>query len=654
LGVIQVRPPSWSKFTSVLATCGALCAPVFHSNAAPTASPQGADLLKTDILGVFAHPDDETGMAATLAAYALGQHARIAHVYCTRGEGGGNMVGTHLGPALGILRERELRDCLAELGIRQCSFLDKADFAYTESLLVTLEKWGNEETLGRLVRMVRTLRPEVIVTMNPAPTPGQHGNHQAAGVFAIEAFDLAADPTWFPEQITQEGLHPWQPRKLYIGGTVGSLPATVTVAVDQPLPDGRTPAAVAAAALSHHRSQGFGAFVNSPWLKRPQLFTLVKSVLPFPVSETNLLQGLPVAGDLPPRVLAAGDGTGLPKPALEFVPRPGVESYQAWVHAERIEHVSTHQVIDLPVVAGERNGVFLYAGNPTSEGINTEIRFEPPAGWKSDFTNVTVRFSPNLTNRMRVLVTPPVGRPADGVFHAVTTLNGVETRIAARLHPVPRLAIPRAKTPLPVDADDTSASWSALPSEEILPGQTWQGTVRDAKDLSARFRTAYNDTHVFVEVRVTDDVVVSNIAPDDIKGHWRSDSVELCFDPAAGAEHTLGCYKIGIFPFDNTGKVRAARDADARSGPIETSAPGTRIASWKTADGYAIRAAIPLSEIGFQPTVENGRIGFNVLVYDGDKKDAAPGENINKSRIAWSPRPGVQGRPEDWGRADLK
>jgi len=240
------------------------------------------------------------------------------------------------------------------------------------------------------------------------------------------------------------------------------------------------------------------------------------------------------------------------------------------------------------------------------------------------------------------------------VLHAVTTLNGVETRIAARLHPVPRLAIPRAKTPLPIDADDANAAWAALPAEEILPGQTWQGTVRDAKDLSARFRTAYNDTHVFVEVRVTDDVVVSNIAPDDIKGHWRSDSVELCFDPAAGAEHTLGCYKIGIFPFDNTGKVRAARDADARSGPIETSAPGTRIASWKTADGYAIRAAIPLSEIGFQPSGENGRIGFNVLVYDGDKKDAAPGENINKSRIAWSPRPGVQGRPEDWGRADLK
>jgi len=44
----------------------------------------------------------------------------------------------------------------------------------------------------------------------------------------------------------------------------------------------------------------------------------------------------------------------------------------------------------------------------------------------------------------------------------------------------------------------------------------------------------------------------------------------------------------------------------------------------------------------------------NVLIYDGDKADAAPGENINRVRLAWAPRSGVQGRPEDWGRLDLR
>ena len=176
---------------------------------------RGAELLKTDILGVFAHPDDETGVAATLATYGLGKSNVVANVYCTRGEGGGNMVGTQWGQSLGVLREAELRDCLTRLGVRYCYFLDQEDFFYTESVAATLQKWGKEETLRRLVRLVRALRPEVIITMNPAPTPGQHGHHQAAAVLATEAFDAAADPGRFPEQVSKEGLSAWQVRKLY-------------------------------------------------------------------------------------------------------------------------------------------------------------------------------------------------------------------------------------------------------------------------------------------------------------------------------------------------------------------------------------------------------------------------------------------------------
>src|SRR5438046_10241658 len=89
---------------------------------------QGAALLKTDIMGVFAHPDDETGMAATLAGYALGRTSAVVNVYCTRGEGGVNMVGTQWGACLGILREAELRECLATLGMRSCYFLDRLDW----------------------------------------------------------------------------------------------------------------------------------------------------------------------------------------------------------------------------------------------------------------------------------------------------------------------------------------------------------------------------------------------------------------------------------------------------------------------------------------------------------------------------------------------
>ena len=103
---------------------------------------QGADLLKTDIMEcVFAHPDDETGASATLAAYGLGKGKVIANVYCTRGEGGGNSVGKQWGDSLGILREAELRDSMALVGVRYCYFLlIQAGFFYTESVAATLSK----------------------------------------------------------------------------------------------------------------------------------------------------------------------------------------------------------------------------------------------------------------------------------------------------------------------------------------------------------------------------------------------------------------------------------------------------------------------------------------------------------------------------------
>jgi hypothetical protein len=158
---------------------------------------------------------------------------------------------------------------------------------------------------------------------------------------------------------------------------------------------------------------------------------------------------------------------------------------------------------------------------------------------------------------------------------------------------------------------------------------------------------------LYVLVNVRDDRIVSNIAPNDIRGHWRSDSVEICIDPEARSEHTLRTFKVGIFPFDTDGNARAAREADARQGPIEETAPGMKLASRRTPGGYDIAVAIPWRLLDVEPRRDR-RLGFNVLIYDGDKPDAKVGENINECRLAWSPQRGVQGRPEDWGRLRLQ
>ena len=63
------------------------------------------------------------------------------------------------------------------------------------------------------------------MTMNPAPSPGNHGGHQEAALLAIEAYEAAADPARYPDQITREGLRPWAAKKLLttaVQGAAGS------------------------------------------------------------------------------------------------------------------------------------------------------------------------------------------------------------------------------------------------------------------------------------------------------------------------------------------------------------------------------------------------------------------------------------------------
>jgi hypothetical protein len=147
---------------------------------------------------------------------------------------------------------------------------------------------------------------------------------------------------------------------------------------------------------------------------------------------------------------------------------------------------------------------------------------------------------------------------------------------------------------------------------------------------------------------VRDDVVVSNLSREDNTGHWRTDSLELAFDPTGPglAPHTLGTVKIGIVPFNLDGEPMAARDADANPGPISGTLPNLRILSRRTFEGYRVEATVPWKDLGLEP----GRpFGFNLMLYDTDKADAAPGENANQGRAAWSAWPAVQGTPRLWG-----
>jgi len=201
-----------------------MLAPQLSSGAQQTKTlPQADERFKVDILLVVAHPDDE-GAATPYLARALDEHKRVAVVFGTRGSSGANEAGAEQAAALGDIREIEARNALATLGITNVWFLGGKDTA-SQNVLQSLANWGHGTSLEQLVRLVRLTRPEVILTFLPGTFIGEdHGDHQASGVLATEAFDLAGDPAVFPEQVAGptkrlepflENLRPWQVKKIY-------------------------------------------------------------------------------------------------------------------------------------------------------------------------------------------------------------------------------------------------------------------------------------------------------------------------------------------------------------------------------------------------------------------------------------------------------
>jgi LmbE family N-acetylglucosaminyl deacetylase len=163
------------------------------------------------VLHTAAHPDDENN--ALLAYLARGVFARTAYLSLTRGDGGQNRIGPDLFEALGVIRTEELLAARRVDGAEQ--FFTRAyDFGFSKSADETLAKWGHEEILEDIVRVIRTFQPDVIISRFLGTPSDGHGHHQAAGILTREAFVAAGDPNRFPQQIA-EGLQPWQARKLF-------------------------------------------------------------------------------------------------------------------------------------------------------------------------------------------------------------------------------------------------------------------------------------------------------------------------------------------------------------------------------------------------------------------------------------------------------
>src|SRR5947209_6404793 len=163
------------------------------------------------VMCIAAHPDDEDGTSLIVMRRKYGAHT--VSVFSTFGEGGQNAIGPELYEELGAIRARETM-AAAEIQGSEPYFLGLKDFGYSKSADEAFRFWGHDEALRRMVLQIRKLRPDVIIT-NHSVTNNDHGHHQATARLVVEAFDAAADPNKFPEQL-KNGLTTWQVQRLFV------------------------------------------------------------------------------------------------------------------------------------------------------------------------------------------------------------------------------------------------------------------------------------------------------------------------------------------------------------------------------------------------------------------------------------------------------
>lgn len=189
---------------------------------------------------IVAHPDDaDFGPAGTIAAWV--DAGSVAHlVCCTSGEAGGE--DPRADPLeLAKLREDEQRAAASVVGYHGVTFLHQPDGALANDLALR----------EQLVRVLRTFRPNAVLTIDPRVLISsfghvQHTDHRAAGMAALDAvYPASQNPMAFPHLVVDEGLDPHAVDGLYLfWGDQPNAWVDITATIDRKV-----------AALREHASQ---------------------------------------------------------------------------------------------------------------------------------------------------------------------------------------------------------------------------------------------------------------------------------------------------------------------------------------------------------------------------------------------------------------
>lgn len=141
-----------------------------------------ADELGT-ILGVWAHPDDETYLTAGLMVRAVRNGSRVVCITATRGEGGSLDEEKWPSATMGEVREKELLRSLAVLGVTEHQWLDLAD--------VDMDTPLPEAGAGTVRAIMEEVKPDTVLTFGPDGMT-DHEGHKSVSRWATEGFQQVA------------------------------------------------------------------------------------------------------------------------------------------------------------------------------------------------------------------------------------------------------------------------------------------------------------------------------------------------------------------------------------------------------------------------------------------------------------------------------
>jgi LmbE family N-acetylglucosaminyl deacetylase len=149
------------------------------------------------VLVIMSHPDDaEFSSSGTLALW-VDQGCTVHYVLATSGDKGSKDL-EMTAERLAAIREREQQEAARRIGVSTVTFLRHPDGEFQPDM-------ANRESFARIIRQVR---PDVLMTHDPWRRYQLHPDHRAVGTCVLDAMVAARDHLYLPTLFFDERLSP--------------------------------------------------------------------------------------------------------------------------------------------------------------------------------------------------------------------------------------------------------------------------------------------------------------------------------------------------------------------------------------------------------------------------------------------------------------